>query len=383
MRSACLLALLGSAGCAQVGDLGHDRIDDAQAETSAGTTVVPPDMLVGGDITYRNLLVDLQASFTDDHGEPKEVVATLAEHGFELARIRLYHRPGTPTVFHDGQRYRMQAGYQDLADGLRTARIAREHGLDRFITLHYSDLWTNREQQAIPSAWAALPSHEEVVRAFSDHTRETVTAFVQDSGPPAYVALGNAINDGLAGYASTSPEYTTLLRAGAQAVRQASPASRIVLHVAADTDRERMTAWLAHVETSAIDYDVLGLSLYPFWTGWTLAEMGEFVRWAAAQSGKPIVICEFGALWTGTSQGPHPAMGGEAYPVNPQGQHDYLRAYLDTMRTTEVVLAALYWDPIWIDWPGAGWVVGHGNTEWDSALFDERGQPLPALDAFL
>lgn len=374
---------IGVGGCTQVGDLGHSaRGGSGEGSGTHALPDVPAPFLIGGDITYRNLLYDLGARFSDAVGQEREVVATLAQHGFGLVRIRQYHQPGTPTVFTNGETYRLQPGYQDLADGVRAAHIAAAQGLSVFVSLHYSDLWTNREQQAMPAAWAELPSFEAQAQALYDHTFDTVSTYSAEGIPLRFVALGSAINDQLAGFPSSGPEYVTLLAQGARAVRDASPQTEIVLHIGADLDRSTVAAWLERIHDAAIDYDVLGLSLFPFWTGWTLAEMRDFVEWTADISGKPIMICEFGALWTGTSQGPYPPMGGEDYPLSTMGQHDYVQAYVDTMRASGVVVAAVYWDPIWIDWPGAGWVVGQGNSEWDSALFDAQGLPLPALGAF-
>lgn len=375
-------------GCIQVGDLGRTTMsagaDDGEWSSSTGETDLPsPTLFRGGDLTYRNLLYDLGATFSDANGQAREVAEILGEHGFDLARVRVFHDPGQPTVFSDGQTYRMHPGYQGLEDGLKTARIAAAHGMSVFVTLHYSDFWTNRDQQAMPAAWRELASLDAVLTETASYTTEAVSAFAGTGASVQYVALGNAINDRLMEYPSTGDEYRAVLRAASEAVRVAAPPARIVLHLASDAERGAIEAWVAAIDAAGIEYDVLGLSLYPFWTGWTLTEMRDFVVWAAETSQKPILICEFGALWTGESQGPYDAMGGEAYPVSPLGQRDYVAAYLDTMERASVVEGVVYWDPIWIAWPDAGWVVGQGNTEWDSALFDGEGRALPALEAFL
>ncbi|MCX3359489.1 glycosyl hydrolase 53 family protein [Escherichia coli] len=52
--------------------------------------------------------------------------------------------------------YRFQEGFQDLNDAVKTAKAAKDHGMTLFLSLHYSDFWTNPAQQAVPKDWDGL-----------------------------------------------------------------------------------------------------------------------------------------------------------------------------------------------------------------------------------
>lgn len=389
---------VGAGGCVQIGDLGRTAAGEgpiggegdsmqldvpAMGATETSNPGIPSPFAIGADISFRNLLDDLGAVYYDDMGTSREVLAILADHGFDLARIRLFHDPGQPTLFTDGQEYRLHDGYQDVADGVRAAELAHEHGFPLFLTFHYSDFWTNPEQQVIPAAWAMFDEFEDLADAVFDDTASSLQAFRDTGATIRYVGLGHSINDRLMGYESSSPEYGQLLARAAGAVRTVAPDTKIVLDFAADSNRDAMLDRLGRLRAEEFDYDVIGLSLYPFWTGWSLEQMQEYVIWLAGESGKPVLISEFGALWAGESQGPYDFAEDDPFTISPEGQRDYIAAYLATMRASNVVEGVVYWDPIWIDWPDAGWVVGQGNPEWDSALFDGGGRELPALDVFL
>ena len=386
-------ALAMCAGCLQIGDLGRTTVGEGPmgGEGDVVHVDVPPaeepepprPFAVGADVSFRNLLDDLGATYYDDSGMAREVLAILADHGFDLARLRLLHDPGQPTLFTDGEEYRLHEGYQNVADGVRTAELAHEYGFSLFLTFHYSDFWTNTELQVMPAAWAMFDSFDDVGAAVFEHTAESVRAFRDTGATIRYVALGHSINERLMGYEASSPEYVRLLARAAAAVRSVAPEAAIVLEFAAEPDRDRMQERLARLEAEAMDYDVLGLSLYSFWTGWSLEEMQAYVLWLAEVSGRRVLIAEFGALWAGESQGPYDFTEDDPFTISPEGQRDYIAAYIATMRALEVVEGVVYWDPIWIDWPGAGWVAGQGNPEWDAALFDGEGRELPALDVFL
>jgi arabinogalactan endo-1,4-beta-galactosidase len=109
-------------------------------------------MPVGGDITYRRMNAAVGARYADSTGTVKDVLDILAPKSFNLARIRIYNQPGNPVTW-NGTTYKLQTGYQDLADAIQNAKDAKARGMKIFLSLHYSDWWTNLDIQARPVQW--------------------------------------------------------------------------------------------------------------------------------------------------------------------------------------------------------------------------------------
>jgi arabinogalactan endo-1,4-beta-galactosidase len=147
-----------------------------------------------------------------------------------------------------------------------------------------------------------------------------------------------------------------------------------------------------------VDYEVLGISAYPFWTEMSIAGLANFASWVRTTSGKPVMVAEIGYPWTleaafagetTTIQDNHlDADGIENYGATPAGQLRYMQEYMRAMNDVARAEAISYWDPISVDpGPGAdpnGWVVGGDFATEDTSFFDYSSQhkALPSLQAF-
>ena len=112
------------------------------------------------------------------------------------------------------------------------------------------------------------------------YTLNLINAFNSQGTPIDYIQIGNEINDGLlwptgqiskAGYHPASE----LLHSAASAVRQASPSTKIVVHIANGWDSSSVSSWWGGIfvpgALSPSDVDIFGFSFYPFYgTGATL-----------------------------------------------------------------------------------------------------------------
>lgn len=65
------------------------------------------------------------------------------------------------------------------------------------------------------------------------------------------------------------------------------------------------------------------------------------------------------------------------------GQRDFIADLSNQIKQTTSgrVLGYIYWDPIFIDVPGLGYILGAKNVVSNSTLFDFDGKALPVLDA--
>jgi len=364
-------------------------LDDGSGYT--GTPgVAKTTMKVGGDITYRNLISDHGGQWAYADGTTADVLDILADHSFNLARIRIYNEPGN-SVNIDGHNFYLQPGYQDLADAVDNAIAAKQRGMTLFISLHYSDFWTNPGLQTIPEDWKDYNASERMT-AIWNYTVNVMNTFKNNNVTPEYISIGNEINNAVMGV-NRGAEYYALLNNAYAAVKSVSPSTKVVIHLT-NPDYTFYTQWVNDAAYYGLNYDIMGSSIYPFWTGWSISQMATFVTWLSNYSGKPIMICEAGYPWTLAAQRPGETTmiaqnyldpdGPENYGATPAGQLRYMREFLRAMYNTGKVEAVSYWDPINIDVEGAGWVEGAYSQVEDTAFFD-YGTPhkaLPGLAAF-
>ena len=352
-------------------------------------------MRVGGDITYRRMTMAFGGRWANSAGQEMDVLDILAAKGFDLARIRIYNQPGN-VVNYNGTNYRLQSGWQDLDDAVENSKAAKARGMRLFISLHYSDFWTNPAIQRVPNAWTNY-SQSQLEQAAYDFTYQVMTALKNAGVTPEYISLGNEINNAIMDVSvSSSPaNYYALLKKGYQAVKAVSPSTQVIVHLT-NPDQIVYTSWINGANQYGLQYDVMGISLYPFWTNMSISQMADFARWAANQSGKLVMVCEVGYPWTLQTQhagevtmivakGLDPD-GPEKYGATPEGQLRYMREYFRAMYNTGKVVGIAYWDPIWIDLDGHanGWVVG-GDVEVEDTTFFDYQDPhraLSSLDAF-
>ncbi|MGO4755642.1 glycosyl hydrolase 53 family protein, partial [Streptomyces sp. 2MCAF27] len=200
-------------------------------------------MPVGGDITYRRMNAAAGGVYTDSADRKKDVLDVLAPQGFNLARIRVYNKPGN-VVTNGGEKQQLQPGWQDIDDAVKNARDAEARGMKIFLSFHYSDFWTNPGLQLRPADWDGY-SQSRLESAIYDYTTRSLQAMKRAGVTPQYVSIGNEINNALADVSRwTSPaDYFALLKSASKAVRATSPTSKIVIHLTTP-DRAAYTDWI-------------------------------------------------------------------------------------------------------------------------------------------
>ena len=357
--------------------------------------------LAGGDVSVLTWMEAAGARYSDRAGKTGDVLAILKAAGHNIVRIRLYERTG-PGTGRDG--WYWPAGSMDLPDVLALSRRAAALGLQIQLTLHYSDFWTNSKDQDIPHRWAAhlatLPDDAARMKTLTEfvsvRTRVVMEAMVKQGTPPAFVSLGNEIEHGmLYPFGRATPQnwarLATLLQAGHAAVKSVLPSARTVLHLDGGGDLAKYEDWFGQARAHSVDWDVIGSSYYPFWTGKTVAQMAAFCRTVTERFDRDLLVMETGFNWSPLREdgwagqlehnGPYPAS-----MSSPEGQRDFMAELLGTLKITPRVLGVLYWDPIMIANPRLGWALKEGtglpgpNVVSNTTLFDFKGRALPVLD---
>ena len=329
-----------------------------------------PVFLTGGDISALPKLESLGAVYKDS-GEPGDAIRIMRKHGCTCFRVRLFVNPTMKEVV-----------VQDLPYALRLGQRIKVTGASLLLDLHYSDTWADPQKQNKPVAWTNL-TFDALERQVETYTAEVLKAFKQARCLPDIVQVGNEITPGflwpdgkLSAPEGGWDKFATLLKAGIRGVKKPLSASdrvQIMLHVDCG-GKEDSTRWFFdHLRERQVAFDLIGLSYYPWWHG-GVDKLRKNLSQTAERYDKPIIVVETAYPWRA-----HDETKNMNWPMTPQGQEQFVRELVETVRTTPNGLGrgVIWWYPESVRTPGL-----HVWKNGDVALFDAEGKALPALDAF-
>jgi len=342
--------LLGLVGC-------------QQAPTSAPSADVRPtlDYAIGADLSFLRA-AEAHGTVFKEAGQPKPGLQLFRDHGYTWIRLRLFH---TPTQLPN-----------DLAYTIALAREAKALGYKFLLDFHYSDTWADPQQQAIPLAWNGK-SPAELKQLVYTYTRDTIRAFREAGVMPDMVQPGNEVRNGMLWPDGHVPEnwanFTDFLKAGIAGVdvgRGDAPRPLIMIHFDRGGDPAGNKAFYDHCASFKVDYDVIGLSYYPWWHG-SLLDLRENLNFLAENYQKDIVVVETAYNWRPAEY----VDVGAPFPETPAGQRDFLeevnRAVLNTPHHRGK--GVFWWEPAVA--PGNRGISGRG-------MFDQDGNALPVISVF-
>lgn len=337
----------------------------------AGTPVA----IAGADVSHLTKNEHFGAVYRDERGRPGDALRILRANGVNLIRLKVWVNPAD--------------GWNDKADTLVKARRAHALGMKLLIDFHYSDAWADPGKQNKPAAWADLP-FDELEQALYDHTRDVVASLVRQGTPPDMVQVGNEINGGMLwpdGRWDNWDGLAALLTAGSTAVTDASPGTRVVLHLAEGGNNGGHRWWFDNAVARGVPFDVIAVSHYTYWHG-PLGYLQANLLDLARRYDRPVMVAETAYGFT-LAENDHEtnifnaqSQAASGYPATPQGQTDAVRDLVNTVAAVPGALGVCYWEPTWTAVDGAGWDPADPTSGdgWENqALFDYSGRALPAL----
>lgn len=369
-------------------------------------TETPHILLKGGDISMLPLVEANGGKYYDADGSEKDAVALLKESGMNIARLRLYNNPGESVTYTENGNtytYSMPAGCQDETSILALAKRAKAAGMQIELTFHYSDFWTNGGMQFKPKDWQDLSSDALKDKVYA-YTKSFLEKMVAQGTAPEYVSLGNEIQSGLLfgyittkgeqmdevnGYCGNMQSVASFLGQGSKAVREVCPEAKVVVHLtmSKDVTMESNFKWFfTEMQNNGLDYDVIGASYYPYWTGLDAATACSQALSVAEQFDKNVLFMETGYAWNPTLEDGTPGQisnNGTYKDMTREGQRRFLLELTQQINniSSHRILGYIYWDPVYVNAPNCGWVSGGKNVTSNSTLFDFQGKVLPAVDA--
>ena len=357
-----------------------------------------------------------------DNGEEKDILEIMKSYDVDTIRIRVWNDPWSET----GESY--GAGENDPKTSLEIAKKVTKAGFGVLLNLHYSDFWADPGKQFKPKAWENY-GVKELEQAVYDFTLEMMHLYLENGVNITMVQVGNELSNGLLWPEGKVPNYdniATFVNAGIRAVRKADeerlagsikgvcPQMKelskipVMIHLDNGGNNEMYRDWFDHYVERGEDFDIIGLSYYPFWHG-TFDMLEYNMKDMAERYHKELIIAEVSMGFTMEDYAAYERLApserkGMAtrqelvdrieFPMTKEGQRDFMKELFRRLKQVPEHLARgfFYWEPAWIPVEGSGWATksslayiedpGPCGNEWaNQALFDYEGHALPSLAA--
>jgi arabinogalactan endo-1,4-beta-galactosidase len=305
-------------------------------------------------------------SYFDSAGVARDPLEILKENGVNSIRLRLWHSPSNE--------------HSSFAEVKAFAERIRELDLELWLTVHYSDSWADPGQQRLPQAWLGLNDFNILRDSLYNYT-----AKIMEQIDPDIIQIGNEINSGLlhpwGEINSNAQAMDSLLISGIRAVRDIDPDTKIMLHYAGYEGAE----WFFNRLPDRFDYDMIGISYYPFWHGKDLRYLRTTLENLRTIQQKEVLIAETSYPFTlGWADYTNNTIGSQEqildeYDATFEGQKAFLERIFSIADSSGAIGVAYY---------GAEQVAFDGPTStsgsyWENqSLFDFNVQEVPALKVF-
>ena len=343
-----------------------------------------------------------------DKGEERELLSILKDYDVNALRVRLWNHPYSE----EGKPY--GAGTNDFEAAKKLLRRGKDLGFDILLDYHYSDFWADPGKQFVPKAWRGY-SVEQLEQAVYDYTRITLNELMENDLLPEMIQVGNELSNGILWPTGRVPEYDNIARyvkSGIRAVRDVSRISgkdiKVMVHLDNGGKNELYRNWFDEYihKNKGEDFDIIGLSYYPFWHG-TLSDLANNMNDSAVRYKKELIVAEVSMGHTVEDYidyeklAPDKRKGMATKPelcekvpfaMTKEGQSEFMKAFLQTLENVPEHKGRgfFYWEPAWLPVQGSGWATepslvymkekGPCGNEWaNQALFDYDGNALPAL----
>ena len=319
-----------------------------------------------------------------------DVIPWLKEQGWNAARVRLFVNPANASAEDKGQ-----GVIQNLDTVKVLGKRIKAAGMKFMLDFHYSDSWADPVKQFTPAEWAGLDD-EALTQKIYEYTRDCLRALKAAGATPDYIQTGNEISYGMcwgpvgtpadkllkcySGDETNWERFTNLLKAAGRACREECPRAKIILHTERVAKTSIMLNFYNQMRDKQVDYDIIGLSYYPYFHGALSVISNALNNVANNYPDKDIMIVETGYSY-------HYKVGDMDYsstwPLTYEGQRKYTADLIARIKPYRQVKGLFWWFPEANEYGlgGSLWNILHVNDNWYNAgLWDhETGKATPAL----
>ncbi|MBR6196278.1 MAG: glycosyl hydrolase 53 family protein [Bacteroidaceae bacterium] len=234
---------------------------------------------LGADISMLPEYERVNTPYYDNSGTKIDAFTYMKDEAkMNSMRVRLFV---TPT-----ERGTTRTGVcQDLEYVKTLGKRIKDAGMDFLLDFHYSDSWADPSYQDYPKSWSSI--NQPTTDIIYNYTKECLEALVSGGATPDFVQIGNEISYGMLWqsdndkcYTNQSAESTqwkrfySLLSSAAKAVREVTPNAKIIVHTERSGEANTTKEIYSRLNAHDVDYDIIGLSYYPFYHN-TLSHLGS------------------------------------------------------------------------------------------------------------
>ncbi len=329
--------------------------------------VIAEDSFVRGvDFSFLPELEQYGTKFFSVDSTPSDALSILSAMGCNTVRVRVWVNPSDV--------------HCSLDEVVSMVKRIKQNKMKVILDLHYSDTWADPGHQAKPAQWAGLSTANLTDSVYA------YTQRVMNETQPEYVQIGNEINDGFLwndGKITNQAIFIQLLKAGIQASRDSNPKCKVIIHYAGLNGAE----WFYSIlKKEVIDYDIIGLSYYPIWHGYSFDTLQLTIENLVLQTSKKVMVVEtaypFTLGWNDYTNNivglPNQLIPG--YPASPQGQLDFMKKIRSVLEQNSKGAGFCYWGGEWVAFKGP--ISTNGSSYENQALFNFNNRALPVMQVF-
>lgn len=235
----------------------------------------------GADISWVTEMEHKGMKFYNAAGVETDCFQLMKDLGLNAIRLRVWVDP------------KEHGNWCNKEDVVIKAKRAAKLGMDVMVDFHYSDSWTDPEQQYKPAAWREL-NLVDLKKAIADHTIDVLNALKVAGVTPKWVQVGNEIRPGMlwdenvalsgASYdirecdekgsnsTSTKVKYpanfanlAAFINAGYDAVKSVFADVIVIVHLDNGYDNGLYTEFFDELKKNGGKWDMIGMSIYPYW----------------------------------------------------------------------------------------------------------------------
>jgi arabinogalactan endo-1,4-beta-galactosidase len=263
----------------------------------------------GVDLGWISQLESQGVYWVDSENNKADPVELLKDMGANAVRLRVFVNPPENAYWYKPKKEcygtiiggtDCMLGFCDKESVLEMSKRVKKQGMRLMIDIHYSDHFADPVFQDIPSQWENDDA-EELIKRVAEHTVDVIGLLVNNGIYPDWVQVGNEINSGILLPMGSSKEnldkLIAFLNAGYKAVKECSPSSMVVTHIAGGHDYNICTKFFDKFFEKGGLTDIMGFSYYPYWIGIEHDEdkLKDNMTRLCEKYNKPFMLCEIGA----------------------------------------------------------------------------------------
>ncbi|CAG8978312.1 hypothetical protein HYALB_00005898 [Hymenoscyphus albidus] len=326
----------------------------------------------GVDWSSTLMLENSGKTFKTSSGATQPFEKILKSSGVNTVRQRLWVNPSD--------------GVYNLDYNIKLGKRAVAAGLNVYLDLHYSDTWADPAHQTTPKGW---PSNiNDLAWEVYNYTLASCNSFQSNGIPLSIISIGNEITDGMLfplGKSANAYNFARLLHSASSGVKDSnlSPKPKIMVHTDNGWNWETQKWFYTLILNQGVflntDFDMIGLSYYPFYNANAqLANIKSSMVNIANTFKKQVVIAE--TNWPVSCSNPLYPFPSDTSSIakSVDGQTSWMKTVAAAVAAVPSSLGAgiFYWEPGWV---GNG---GLGSSCADNLMVENNGNARSSFSVF-